>query len=252
MDTIDGTTNGARRLAQVLLTEHDEMKHATCLDALEPYIEAQLAGRDYMGLFPIVAQHLDSCISCAESYALVYKTQLAPQAVPVPAVIPQWDLSFLPAPTPVPQLSPAARLREALRAAIEATGSRVRVTLNQALLDLLPPPAPALALRSGTPTEWVVFDMELEEPGTVIAGLRLTAYQTPKQVEQAMVRVQLALQDRDWPDLADVPVLLRLGDVERRALTDPWGEVLFPDVALVNLREFQVEVDTGMVPPINV
>ena len=85
----------ARRLAQAVVAAHSETACTECLDGLEAYVTAQMDGENYLALHPEVAAHLDGCVACAESYALVYEGRLAEQQVPSPAHVPAWDLSFL-------------------------------------------------------------------------------------------------------------------------------------------------------------
>src|SRR5689334_3871436 len=85
----------ARRLAQALLAQFDDAACAACLDGLEEYIADQAAGEDYLTRWPAVARHLDSCVACAEAYALLYELRVDIRAAPLPAGIPEADLSFL-------------------------------------------------------------------------------------------------------------------------------------------------------------
>jgi hypothetical protein len=288
----------ARRLARVIVAQHDQTTCDACLDQLEEYISAQLAGEDYTVLFPAVAPHLDSCAACAKSYALLYEVRLAENDVRVPASIPEPDFSFLQGSTayasvpepdfnalhsstthasvPEPDFSvlqgstahasipepdfnllqATAKLRKALTSAVERAGAQLRVTLTQALLDALPPPlqlAPALAVRGSADGEAgpgiALVDLELDEPEEEITRLHLTAHLKANPSSRCMIRVELALQGRDWPDLAEIPVILRLDDGQRQALTDAWGVVIFDDVPTIALPGLQVAVDASAAPP---
>src|SRR5262245_43235899 len=66
MDTIDHTRqqSQARRLASALLTQPDDAACTACLDTLEEYVTAQLAGDDNVARWPEVASHLDACVAC--------------------------------------------------------------------------------------------------------------------------------------------------------------------------------------------
>jgi hypothetical protein len=231
----------ARTLAQVLLAQPDTAACIVCLDTIEAYVAAQLAGEEYAARWVAVAQHLDSCVACAESYARVYEARLAESEAPAPARIPAPDLSFLP--------GAAARgapglLRAALAAAVERAGAHLRLTLSQALLDLLPPSSPALALRSGM-ADTPLFALDLDEPGSEVEQLRLSAYADSHAAERCSVRVQLSLRGREWPDLAGIPVALILGADRRPAATDSWGEAVFGDVPAEALPGLVVEVDAS-------
>jgi hypothetical protein len=252
MDTIDHNRQQgqARRLAEALLTQPDDAACTACLDSLEAYVEAQLAGDDHVARWPAVATHLDACVACAESYALLYAARLA--APTAPARLPTPDLSFLQASAAGP-LAPAAlraqrrttRLREAVASAVMRAGAQLRLTLSRPLLDLLPPPAgPALAFRSSAGP--ALFELALDQRGDAIERLILSAYADDQAAERCIVRVQVALHEREWPDLAGVPVVVHAGDERRTATTDAWGEAVFEDVPITALPELVVEVDSSV------
>jgi hypothetical protein len=245
MDTIDRNRQQGqvRRLAEALLTQPDDAACTACLDALEEYVNTQLAGDDQVARWPEVANHLDACVACAESYALLYAARLA--APVTPASLPGPDLSFLQVSAAGP-LAPAAlrdqRRMARLRAAVVQAGARLRVTLSRSLLDLLPPPAgPALAFRSGSGV--ALFELMLDELEGAIERLTLSAYADDEAAERCVVRVQVALRGRQWPDLVGVPVVLQAADERRAATTDAWGEAVFEAVPATALPELVVEVD---------
>jgi hypothetical protein len=233
------------RLAQ-LLTE-EPLACERCLDDLGDYVTTQLAGRDYAALFPHVARHLDQCVACAEAYALIYEFQVAPEvnigSVPVP------DLSFLEQtsgplrPAELRRRRAAAAFREALAAGLSHAGERLRLALSQALLDAgavlaAAAPAPAYRDRAARP----LLDLDLAAPTAAIARLQLQAL-PGSQPERCELQVQLELPERDWPDLAGVPILLRAGSAEYRAVTDEWGTVAFADLAQELLPMLEIEID---------
>jgi hypothetical protein len=249
MDTIDHNRQQgqARRLAEALLAQPNEAACTACLDSLEDFITAQLAEDDHIARWPEVAGHLDTCVACAESYALLYAARLATPAAPLS--VPAPDLSFLQAGASG-ALTPAAlrnqrrleRLRESLTTAVTRAGARLRLKLSQPLLDLLPPPAgPALAFRSDAGA--ALFELVLDEHDDTIERLTVSAYRATD--ERCVVRVQVALRGRAWPDLAGVPVALQAGGENRAATTDAWGEAVFEDVPTTALPELAVEVDGG-------
>ncbi|HYF65214.1 MAG TPA: hypothetical protein VD886_20470 [Herpetosiphonaceae bacterium] len=236
-----------RRLAVVLTDTIGEADCQRCLDQLERYIDHQLAGRDYRGLLPAVAQHLDQCVRCAEDYALVYDVRRADadsaQGVPaLPASIPAPNLDFLA--RPATHGASAARLdqQNALRAALAADGARLTVTLSPALLAALPAPAARpMALRSvdAPPLLTIAF----EQPTPQIATLHLSAHRHPPASETLLLRVQVALHNREWPDLAGIPVRLSLGSEQRESDTDAWGEAVFSDIPQDRLGDLSVTVE---------
>ncbi len=235
----------ALRLAQLLAEE--PLACETCLAALEDYVAAQLAGRDYAVLFPAVARHLDQCVACAEAYALLYEFQAAPQASVGPLPLP--DLSFLdqvPGPLRPAELRrrrAAAAFREALSAGLSRAGERLRLALSQALLDAgaalaATQPAPAYRERAAN----TLLDLDLTAPTPAIARLQIQALPTSRP-ERFDLQLQLDLPDRDWPDLAGVPILLRAGSDEYRADTDEWGTVVFADLAQELLPMLELAID---------
>ncbi len=121
----------------------------------------------------------------------------------------------------------------------------MRLTLSRSLLNLLPPPSagPALAFRSGEGAP--LLELALDEPGAEVEQMQLSAYAESEGSEQCVVRIQLALRDHAWPDLAGVRVTLVAGDERRQAATDAWGEAVFAAVPVAALLGLQVEVDAG-------
>ncbi|HEY0734793.1 MAG TPA: hypothetical protein VGD69_07780 [Herpetosiphonaceae bacterium] len=236
------TQKQAQRLAQTITTQHTEAEHGACLDALEAYIDAQLARRDYMRLFPAVAQHLDSCVACAASYALVYDARTAEAAALDQIRVPAPDLGFL-------QPSGVALLRRRLEEAVErVTPQHMRIRLSQALLDLLlPPQTPALALRS-IAADAPLLTMTLDQLGDEQIQIQLSIYEQPDVPELCTLRAQVTLADREWPELDGISVAITAGDTQRAATTDPWGEAVFADVPRAALDGLQIEVDAGSPP----
>ncbi len=230
----------ARRLAQIIVASHDDTACTACLDQLEAYVSAQLAGENYLALFPAVAQHLDSCVLCAESYALLYEARLAESSAALPAV----------AAAAQPVRSAAMGLQELLRQVVDRTGTGLRLRLTQALLDALPAAQlPAPALRNGTPSSTPSIDLALDDPEAAVTRLHLRVHPAKDTPERCTVRVQADVHGRTWPDLADVLVLLRYDGTQRQSLTDPWGEAVFDDVPTAALPNLQLEINAGTLPP---
>jgi len=224
----------AHALAHTLLAAPDQAACDACLDALDGYVDAQLAGQGYAALLPAVAAHLDGCVDCAQSYAVLYEVRLAEAsgALPVPAHIPPPDLGFL---------AGRPTLAELLAGAVRRAGDTLRLTLGETLLALLrlTPPAPALSLRDAG--DEPLFAVDLPSPDPLVARLTLAAY--PADVPgSCQVQVGVALPDRVWPQLAGLSVRLVGRDLERSALTDPWGEASFERVPLTALPGLNVEL----------
>ena len=224
----------ARALAHALLAAPNPAACERCLDALEAYTDAQLDGEDYAAQLPEVAAHLDSCVDCALSYAVLYEVRLAEAhgALPAVAHMPPPDLRFL---------LPRPTLDELLAGAVQRAGDALRVTLAEPLLALLreEPRLPALALRGAD--DEPLFAIELPAPDPQVERLTLAAY--PEDAPgTCQVQVLVALPDRAWPQLAGLPVRLVGRALERSALTDPWGEACFEGIPLTALPGLSVEV----------
>lgn len=255
MDEHSTADQGARRLARLLTTTPDQRACEVCLDALEPYVQAELAGADDRAERASVAEHLDQCVGCAEAYAVLYEAQLNATSLPQP-VVPPPDLSFLaqqPGPLTPQQLREqrlAERLRTALDAAIERTHTALRLHFSQPLLDLLAPAArPGLTLRAGQPDDERVFELELTVPAAGIERVLLTAYPARQRAEHCDLRIQLTVAGREWPDLAEIPVTLTLADEQRQAATDPWGEIVFAELPSAALAQMVIEIAAVGEPP---
>lgn len=53
----------------IAATRSEEYDCQLCLDQLEKFVEMDLNGKDASSSFPLVRQHLDSCVGCEEEYA---------------------------------------------------------------------------------------------------------------------------------------------------------------------------------------
>jgi hypothetical protein len=228
------TTDGARRLARLLIAEPDPAACERCLDALEAYCAAQIAGGD--PALPEVTSHLDSCVACSESYALMYESLLVAANLPEPASYPQPNLAFLKRESATPVSG--RTLSEVLALAVERAGGVVRLRLSQLLLDLLPPPT-ALALRSGAAP---LMEIMISAPGELVEGLTAAALPEADPL-LCTLSVRVAIAEREWPDLEGIAVRLSVGDVQRQASTDVWGEALFAQVPRAALSSLQIEVE---------
>ena len=231
----------ARRLAQTITTQHDESAHSACLDSLEAYITAQLAGQDYIRLFPGIAQHLDSCVSCAESYGLVYESRVAEASALAAIIVPEPDLGFL-------RGSLAELLQRRIAAAVERVApQRLRFTVSQALLDLFAPQsASALALRSAAGDE-LLLNVTVNQAADDVQ-IQLTVYPRRDAPDLCTVRSRVMVAGREWPDLVEIPVTLTAGGAQRQVYTDSWGEAIFDNVAKADLAGLQIDVAVDDAP----
>ncbi len=228
----------AYELARTLIAAHDEAACAACLAQLEAYLDAQLGGQPYATLLPEVARHLDSCVACAEAYALLYETRVADAALVAPPRIPAPNLSFLEAGA----LSAGERLRAALAGAVERAGARLSLSFTRPLLDLLASSAaaaPALRGEALTP----LLDLTINQADEQLAQLRVSAYLAQGTDDSCDLRVQVQLRERDWPNLAGVSVAWLVGDARREERTDAWGEAVIAGVPRAALEAARLEVE---------
>ena len=86
--TLPPTPEHALRLARLLIEQPDPAACERCLDKLEAYCQAELSGASGAAVDPETARHLDACVACAESYALLYEALLYSAAVPEPPMLP--------------------------------------------------------------------------------------------------------------------------------------------------------------------
>jgi hypothetical protein len=223
--------NQAQHLARILLTQPTEQDCQACLDVLDAYIGAQLAGQPYQTEYPQVAQHLDSCVACAESYAVLYESYHAAASLPTPAHIPQPDLRFL-------QQTAAEQLAELLGQASEWLGDQLRITFSQALFGLLPP-TPALAVRGSTAVPDQDFTITL---GTgQFSQVRVQIYRH-ETANTADLHLQLSMPNREWPDLAGIKVTVIAAGQQTTDYSDPYGEVVFRTLPLPALASLQITI----------
>jgi hypothetical protein len=236
------TRKQAQRLAQTITMQHDEAAHSACLDALEEYITAQLNQQAYLRLFPQVAQHLDSCVTCAEAYAVVYETRVAEATAFESIAVPEPVLDFL-------RLSPVDQLQRKLASAVERLAPhRFRFSLSQTLLDLLLPAQPSqFAFRSAA-TDAPLLDVTVDHVFADEIQIQLSVYQQRDAQDRCTVRARLGVAEREWPDLADIPVTLMMGGQQRHAQTDAWGEAVFDNVPKEDLAGIQIEIDVDDAP----
>lgn len=239
-----------RRLARLLTETPDEGACERCLDRLEEYVEAQLDGRDYTALLPEVARHLDMCVACAECYEALYEGNLAEREGIASPSAPALALDFL-ARTPAPDTA-GRSFAILLGQALQRSAQGLRLTLSPALLEARPGrPAAGAALRGGPDTPLLELALDAHDPAVAelaldrgeaaIASLTLAAFPAP-QPGRCEVRVQVALPDREWPDLEGLGIELRLGGAARHAQTDAWGAAVFSDVPLAALDQAELTI----------
>ncbi|NJN14921.1 MAG: hypothetical protein HC822_00705 [Oscillochloris sp.] len=236
----------AQRLAEILTVGHDPAACMACLDNLELYVAAQLAGDDYRARFPIAADHLDRCVECAEAYALTYD-DLLEALQPAPDLpLPTPDFSFL-EPYAAGALSPAALRRnrttslpKLIAAALTPLANGLRLQLSQAILAALMPPVP-LALRDAA-EQAPLTELLIPAPAPGIARLELRIYADLVDPARRDLRVRVELPDRDWPDLAGIGCTLHLSTGPYQIISDPWGEAVVTGIRAEELDNLALEI----------
>jgi hypothetical protein len=214
-----------------------------CLDHLDDYIAAQLAGEDYATLLPAVAAHLDACSECATAYARLYELEVAEATgrLPQPARLPIPDLSFLQSGR-LPGSQPS--LADQLRAAVTHLGDRLRFQLSADLLPLLQP-LPAVGLRAPAGEGRYGEQLLSLDPDPALQAsipFQLAAYRDARRPELCLVEVTAAPPGRSWPDLVGITARLAWPDAEQQAITDAWGLASFEGIPADSLDQLVIEI----------
>jgi hypothetical protein len=230
-----------RAFADIIGYTPDEADCALCLNQLEDHLQAQRRGAARGAVrgheFAWTARHLDSCVACAEAYALLYEVALAEEngRLPHPTPLPEPDLSFL---------QPRPDWLAALQTALSATAERLVLQLNETLAHLLAPaPAPTLT-RSVANGRYTPKLLELTPDQAQAAALPFTlaAYADQQQPDRCLVEVTAQPPGQSWPDLGGYQVRLTVGGQTFTGETDDWGTAVFPDLPRAQLNQLQIEL----------
>ncbi len=229
--------NRLQAFIEILNYTPDAADCALCQTQLDAYVQAQLAGTTYRTQFAWTAHHLDSCVPCAEAYALLYEVALAEANGRLPhlAHIPAPDLSFL-------QAQPG--WVATLRAALTAAPRRLVLQLNEALARLLAPaPAPAFT-RAVEDGRYIPKLLELTPDQAQEAALpfTLTAYADRQQPDRCLVEISVQPPGQSWPNLGGYQVTVAAGEETFTDETDDWGTAVFLDIPLAKLNNLKIEV----------
>lgn len=225
------------RFLALLQSQPTEADCQRCIEQLPDYVEVQLADGAYQMQFPVVVQHLDSCVACAEAYARVYEVGRAERngRLPQPAHIPAPDLSFL-------GISPS--LWAVLQTALQQTQTRLTLQLDAALAALLTP-APSLALtRSGDDARFGEQILSLIPdlvPETQLP-FSLATYADKENEALCLVEITVEPPGLSWPDLGGSNVVLSYGDVVLTGTTDDWGTAVFANIPRADLENLHLEI----------
>jgi hypothetical protein len=231
------TENTMRVLARTILASDDPDSCKLCLDGLESYIALQLDGEDYRAELPDVAEHLDGCVVCSQSYAILYTSLSAEKAqvLPQPSVIPEPDLSFLLA-TP--------KTLDPIRQAIRQLGNHLQLSFSQGLLELIQRPNQGqLAFRDIENTP--LFSVEIPSPSDQVDRLAISIYPDDERDAYVLVQVSISLPNRIWPNLGGITVQMAAAGNTHQETTDQWGEASFEAIPRSALPDLRVEIQTS-------
>lgn len=231
----EGKVQSFLALLQSQPTEADCQR---CIEQLADYVDVQLADGAYQTQFPFVVRHMDSCVACAEAYALVYEVELADRngRLPQPSHIPQPDLSFL---------ALTANLWTILQSALHITQTRITLQLDAILAALLAP-QPSLALtravENGRFGQQLLLLTSAQTPETELP-FSLAVYADKENPELCLVEITVEPSGLSWPDLGGSRVSVSYGEVVVTELTDDWGTAVFANIPHAELETLKLDIN---------
>jgi hypothetical protein len=239
-----GEANQRRqRLLQTITAQPDDSACSACVAKLDEYVAAQLRGEDYLQTYADVARHLDSCLDCANAYALLYDLELAGATLPQPDQLPQPDLSFLePA---IANTTASPTFGEKLRAALEQTVGGFELQLSPAFFAGLAPQPAFSALRGSDESQRYgerLFSLDPDEESTATFPLMLAAYRDNANRDLCLLEVTTTPPGRSWPELEGIQVTLHAENNTWKGHTDAWGLASFEGIPLALLDQLLIEV----------
>lgn len=241
--SFDEAKQRRQQLIRAITARPDDSACDTCMTNLDDYVTAQLQGADYLQIYPTVALHLDSCLDCANAYALLYDLELAAATLPQPNLIPQPDLAFLG--QDMASTTAAPTLRERLRAALQQTVGGFTLQLSPHLLAGFAPQPAFSALRSPAESQRYgerLFSLSQDEESTEALPLTLAAYRDNANPDLCLLEVTAAPPERSWPELEGIQVTLQAEGNTWEDQTDAWGLASFEGIPLTLLDQLLIEV----------
>ncbi|MCL4863968.1 MAG: hypothetical protein KJZ93_31460 [Caldilineaceae bacterium] len=225
----------------IISPQEDPLTCRACQDALLDYIDAQTTQQEVGAEFAAVEQHLARCPACADAYReLMELTTLAYAAnLPTPKRLPTFDF-----------------------AALEQRASsvthkpywwdefgRMILQFSADLLASWQPPALAPAysgLKAGEETPALTqFTIEEHEQDLIVTVTIRAEGDEGENAGRCAIEVAVEIPSRGgWPNLADIPVMLKRGDEPlARSFTDAFGKAQFDGIARGDLPQLSIEVD---------
>jgi len=221
----------------MLQSQPTEADCQQCVEQLAAYVEAQFEGSNYQMAFPHVAQHLDSCVICAEAYAQMYELVLADRndRLPEPSYIPQPDLSFLTQPP---------LLWAALQSALQQTQTHISLQLDATLVALLSPQPSLTMTRAGDDAQFGEQILTLTSDQIPVTDLpfSLAAYADKENQELCLVEITVEPPGLSWPDLGGSEVHLSYNDGVKTGTTDDWGTAVFANIPRTELENLHLDI----------
>lgn len=237
----DNEDNRMKRLREAIVGQSDADLTAL-LPQIDAYVDAQLAGKDYVGLFPDVALKLDQSVELSEAYLRLYELAVAETALRQASEkvsVPAPDLSFL-----------APRLAERIEDVIERVGDSIRMRLTGALLPLLAPPASFVpVLRAAGNRRYTEHILHLDAELFTLDAYAdsQTAGDGAESAESnCLLEVTVEPPGKAWPDLADSTVTIILGDQQHSQQTDSFGLASFAGLPTAALGTLELAIELSV------
>lgn len=240
MTTSNNNQDNIERFKTMLQAVVGDEQWETLLDQLPDYVEAQLNGRNYTAEFPALATALDASPELATAYQHLYDLEQALATDQLPLATPPGkpNLHFLPQPNTTPSL--AGRLRDA----VQKTGAKIQLQLDEALFSLLAPPPAIGSTRSNTVNRYNTHLAHLTAEQLPHLQLELTVdiYQNETDPTDCLVEVNVIPEGKSWPELEGSLVVIHYAETHLTAETDSWGNASFTDLPAAGIQTLQLEI----------
>ena len=241
-----------------------------CQAGLAAFVEAELDGQAAAGLFPIVAKHLETCVTCRQEYIelkslFTSERQGGFEQPPVPAAFDFGYLQIGPFSeersnlTPqdpaafdfdYPQIGPFSEERSNLTPENPAarqpwrldTLGRLVIQFSVDLLRSLQPPALQLSYLKGDAPASLNYALtdQIDD-----LNVRISVEPSRRDPQRTSVEVEVDIPSRGgWPNLAGSTVTLRRGAEQllEEQETDAFGKASFEDVSAEDLPLLVFEI----------
>ena len=221
-----------------------------CQADLAAYVEAELDGQPAAGLFPTVAEHLETCVACRQEHGelkslFTSERQGRFEQPPMPAA---FDFGYL-------QIGPFSEERSNLTATASSrepaparqpwrldTLGRLVIQFSADLLRSLQPPLLQPSYLKGDVPASLNYALtgQLDD-----LNVRINVEPSRRDPQRTTVEVEVDIPSRGgWPNLAGNTVTLRRGAEQllEEQETDAFGRALFEDVSVEDLPLLVFEI----------